>query len=118
MGAEGIGATQAPIDHKSWLRQRATTTKDNDAMNGKATTRTPEAVPAENTETAMQTVTIHLNETGQKYMRRMLERYESTNPEAMVEKALLMHLANVDRVHELEKKLAELQAVIDRNNQE
>lgn len=59
-----------------------------------------------------QQVTIRLNETGQKALARMQERYDTTKAAPMVEKALLMHLWYVDKVAELEKKVAEQQAVI------
>ena len=59
-----------------------------------------------------QQVTIRLNETGQKALARMQERYDTNKAAPMVEKALLMHLWYVDKVAELEKKVAEQQSVI------
>ena len=46
-------------------------------------------------------ITIRLNETGQEYLRKMLNRYESTDGPLMLEKALLLHLFYVDRVAHL-----------------
>ena len=57
-------------------------------------------------------ITILLNETGQEYLRKMLNRYESTDGPLMLEKALLLHLFYVDRVAHLEKTIDEQRAVI------
>ena len=57
-------------------------------------------------------ITIRLNETGQEYLLKMLNRYESTDGPLMLEKALLLHLFYVDRVAHLEKTIDEQRAVI------
>ena len=57
-------------------------------------------------------ITILLNETGQEYLHKMLNRYESTDGPSMLEKALLLHLFYVDRVAHLEKTIDEQKAVI------
>ena len=59
-----------------------------------------------------QIVTLRLNKAGVEELKRMQRRYDSNKAAPMVEKALFMHLWYVDRIAELEKKVAEQNAVI------
>jgi len=60
----------------------------------------------------MKQITIRLNECGEKELAKMQARYETTKAAPCIEKALLMHLWYVDKVAELERKIAEQNAII------
>lgn len=60
----------------------------------------------------MKQITIRLNEQGEKELAKLQARYETTKAAPCMEKALMMHLWYVDKVAELERKIAEQNAII------
>jgi len=61
----------------------------------------------------MKQLTIRLNEQGEKELERIKERYDLKKNAPAIEQALLLHLYQVDKIAELEKKVAEMQTIIN-----
>lgn len=61
----------------------------------------------------MKQLTIRLNSQGEKELERIKQRYGMKKNAPAIEHALLLHLDQVDRIAELHKELAEMQAIIN-----
>jgi len=60
----------------------------------------------------MKQITIRLNDRGEKKLEEIKEFYGEKKNQPVIEKALLLHLDNVRTIHDQEKKIRELEAIV------
>lgn len=60
----------------------------------------------------MKQITIRLNDQGEKQLEEIKAFYQLKKNQPAIENALLLHLDNVRTIHEQERKIRELEAII------